>query len=167
MKKLKTVDIATLGMLTALYVVLSAFLKFTLFGNIMVDLGYIAFAFALCMYGMWGTVVGVIGCTIESLLFSAYGFSISWFAANLVIGLICGANFLNTRKKWSKYIITVIAVAVGMLMVKTPIECVLYHIPFEVKIVKNLVAFGADSITMIIGLFLYDVISSRTKLISA
>ena len=167
MKKLKTIDIAVLGMLTALYVVLSAFLKFTLFGNIMVDLGYIAFAFALCLYGLWGTIVGVLGCALESILFSAYGFSISWVLANLTIGLICGANFLHLKTKWSKYLITVIAVAAGMLLVKTAIECSLYHIPVEVKIVKNLVAFGADSVTMILGLIFYDVISKRTKLISA
>ena len=48
-----------------------------------------------------------------------------------------------------------IFVGIGMLGVKTGIECYLYHIPFAVKIVKNLVAFGIDSLTMIIGLFIY------------
>ena len=42
-----------------------------------------------------------------------------------------------------------------MLGAKTGIECYLYHIPFEIKIIKNLVAFGIDSLTMIIGLYIY------------
>lgn len=161
--KLKTKDIVILGMLTALYVVLSAFLKFTIFSNIMVDLGYIAFAFALCMYGLWGTVVGVLGCTLESILFSAYGFSISWAAANLVIGLICGFFYKTDGKRWLKYLITILAVAFAMIVVKTAIECMLYGIPLAVKIPKNLVAFGVDAVVMCLGLIFYDLTSKRIK----
>ena len=167
MKKLKTIDIATLGMLTALYVVLSAFLKFTLFGNIMVDLGYIAFAFALCLYGLWGTIVGVIGCTLESILFSAYGFSISWCAANLVIGIICGVAYSTVKHNWAKYVFTVIAVAIGMLIIKTVIECLLYGIPLVVKLPKNAVAFGVDTVTMILGLVFYDLTQDKIKIVPA
>ena len=157
----KTKTIAMLGMLTALYVVLSAFLKFTLFGNIMVDLGYIAFAFALCMYGLLGTVVGVIGCALESILFSAYGFSISWVAANLVIGLFCGFAFKKAHSDIEKYLVTAAAVAVGMIVVKTVIECALYGIPLAVKIPKNVVAFAADYVTMIMGIMLYKILYNR------
>ena len=150
-------------MLTALYVVLSAFLKFTLFSNIMVDLGYIAFAVALCMFGMWGTVVGVLGCALESILFSAYGFSISWCMANLVIGLMLGANYPTIKHAWVKYVLTVVAVAVGMLLVKTGIECAMYGIPLAVKLPKNLVAFGVDAVTMILGLGFYQLIKNKIK----
>ena len=41
-----------------------------------------------------------------------------------------------------------------MLGAKTLIECKLYAIPFEIKIIKNLAAFAIDSITMIIGLYI-------------
>ena len=51
--KNNTKMITILGVLTALYVVMSAFLKFTLFSNIMVDLGYVVFTVALCMYGVY------------------------------------------------------------------------------------------------------------------
>lgn len=155
-----TKKLCILGMLTALYVVLSSFLKFTIFSNIMVDLGYIAFAFALCMFGPWGTIVGVLGCTLESILFSSYGFSISWAAANLAIGLICGFGY-PVMKNWAKYVLTIIAVAVGMLVVKTAIECPLYGIPLAVKLPKNAVAFAVDSATMIIGLIFYQLIHKR------
>lgn len=161
---MKTKKIAILGMLTALYVVLSAFLKFVVFGNIMVDLGYIAFAVALCLFGPWGTVVGVIGCALESILFSAYGFSISWCAANLAIGLICGFAFMIKRSGIEKYLIILVAVAVGMIIVKTAIECPLYGIPLEVKLPKNAVAFIVDSIAMMFGLAVYQSIEGKIKL---
>ena len=46
----------------------------------------------------------------------------------------------------------------------TALYCILsaiikYHIPFEIKIVKNLVVFGIDFLTMIIGLFIYKKIN--------
>ena len=53
---------------------------------------------------------------------------------------------------WKRIIAILIFVGIGMLGAKTGIECYLYHIPFAVKIVKNAVAFGIDSLTMIIGL---------------
>ena len=83
------------------------------------------------------------------------GFSISWFVANLIIGLGCGYVFKKTNNIWKQIIAILIFVGIGMLGAKTGIECYLYHIPFEIKIVKNLVAFGIDSLTMIIGLFIY------------
>ena len=159
-----TKKIATLGVLTALYVVLSAFLKFSLFGNIMIDLGYITFAVALCTFGIYGTIVGVIGCALESILFSAYGFSISWVCANLTIGIICGLTFPRFHKNIWKYIIACVAVAIAMIGVKTIIECNLYNIPLAVKIPKNLVAFYADSITMVLGIGLYDTLKHRVNL---
>jgi len=160
--KLNTKNIAILGMLTALYVVLSAFLKFTLVGNIMVDLGYIAFTFALCMFGPAGIIVGVLGCTLESILFSAYGFSISWCLANLTIGLICAWLLKNDMNIYAKCLIVVVAVAVGMLGVKTAVECLLYNIPLVVKLPKNAVAFAVDAVTMMIGLFFYQ--ATRKKI---
>lgn len=151
----KTKKICYLAMLAALYVVLSAFVKVNLIGNIQVDLGYIAFAVALCMFGIYGTVVGVIGCALESILFSAYGFSISWAVANLIIGIGCGLLYHGKHNSlpW-KIVTTGLFVFLGVAVAKTAIECWLYAIPFEVKIPKNAVAFLADSITMILGLFL-------------
>jgi uncharacterized membrane protein len=155
--------IAILGMLTALYVVLSAFLKFTLFSNIMVDLGYIVFTVALCMYGIYGTVVGVIGCALESILFSAYGFSISWVLANLAIGLIAAGTLHKNVHTIAKCTAIMFAVGIGMILVKTSIECYLYSIPLVVKIPKNTVAFAADATTMIAGLAVYRMIEGKVK----
>lgn len=161
---MNTKKIVTLGMLTALYVVFSAFLKFTLFSNIMVDLGYIVFTVAMCMFGLWGTVVGVVGCALESILFSAYGFSISWCMANLAIGLICGSVLHRNKHTLAKALVIIIGVAVGMLAVKTAIECHLYAIPLAVKIPKNAVAFVADTLTMLFGLGFYRIAGNRIKI---
>ena len=152
----RTKKICYLSMLTALYVVLSAFVKINLIGNIQIDLGYIAFAVSLCMFGVYGTVVGVIGCALESVLFSAYGFSISWAVANAIIGIGCGLLYHKNASIFWKSFITIVFALLGVLAAKTAIECCLYSIPVAVKIPKNTVAFSADSASMIIGLFIYN-----------
>lgn len=157
----KTKKICYLAVLTAIYVVMSAFLKITFIGNIQFDLGYIAFTVALCMFGIEGAVVGVIGCALESILFSAYGFSTSWAVANAIIGVGCGIIFNKTEKFWIRALAIVVFVAIGMIGAKTLIECYLYSIPLLVKIPKNFVAFVVDTITMVAGLFLYSTLKKR------
>ena len=152
MKHTKTVCI--LGILTALYVVLSAFCKVNLIGNIMLDFGYVAFAVALCKFGPIGTVVGVVGCALESILFSAYGFSISWVVANASIGIGFGFACKNTENIIARIAFMLAASLLGLLVAKTGIECILYKIPLLVKIPKNVVAWIADSVMMVFGIFL-------------
>ena len=159
-----TKKICYLAVLTALYVVLSAFLKINLIGNIQIDLGYIAFAVALCAFGPCGTVVGVIGCSLESLLFSAYGFSISWAVANYIIGIACGFLFLQVKNIWARVANIVLSCAMGLLAAKTFIECQLYNIPLAVKFPKNAVAFAVDTAVMICGLFLWRIIEKRRRI---
>lgn len=152
MNKPAVKTISGVAILTALYCVLSALMKIPFIGAISLDLGYIALAVGCAMFGMWGAFIGAVGCAIESILFSPYGFSISWFVANFIIGLGCGYVFKKTDSIWKRVLAIIVFVGIGMLGVKTAIECYLYQIPFAVKIVKNLVAFGVDSITMFIGL---------------
>lgn len=144
--------ISGIAILTSLYVVLSAMMKIPFIGAISLDLGYIALTVGCAMFGMWGAFIGAVGCGIESILFSPYGFSIGWFAANLIIGLGCGFVFKHTERTWKRIIAIIFFVALGILVAKTGIECFLYNIPFEVKIIKSIVAFVIDTITMIIGL---------------
>lgn len=158
---MNTRKICGIAILTALYVVMSAFIKIPFIGNISLDLGYIVFGVACCMYGVWGTVVGAVGCGIESLLFSAYGFSPSWFVGNLIIGLICGLVFGAVRSMPVRIGTTVGAVAIGILVAKTCIESYLYSIPLMVKIPKNAVAFVVDSIVMIGGIYLANILEKR------
>ena len=152
MSKLKTKQLTTLAILTALYCVLSAMMKIPFIGAISLDLGYIVLTLACALFGPLAAIVGALGCGLESILFSPYGFSISWFVANLIIGAGCGWVFKKTTVAWKRIVAIIGFVAFGMLGVKTGIECYLYHIPFAVKIIKNLVAFGVDAAVMIIGL---------------
>lgn len=154
MNKLSTKNLCEIALLTALYCVLSAMMKIPFIGAISLDLGYVALAIGCVVFGMWGAFVGAVGCGIESILFSPYGFSIGWFVANLIVGLGCGYVFTHTESTWKRIVAIIIFVGIGMLGAKTLIECTLYGIPFEVKIIKSLVAFGIDSITMILGLFI-------------
>ena len=152
MSNLKTRQMTGIAILTALYCVLSAMMKIPFIGAISLDLGYIALTLGCALFGPWAAFIGAVGCGLESILFSPYGFSISWFVANLIIGLGCGTVFKKTENIWLRIAAIVGFVAVGMLGAKTGIECYLYHIPFAVKIVKNAVAFGVDTITMLVGL---------------
>lgn len=180
MKKLTTKKIALIGVLTALYVVLSFFMKFTVIGNIQIDLGYVAYAIALSILGPWGIIVGCVGCGLESMIFSPYGFSISWFLANFVIGfggsLIYPAYFdtdwIPAEWHYKTGIIEKIALATctfiivffGVGVVKTGVECILYDIPLAVKIPKNLVATVIDTVAMCIGLYIYPFIKRTSVL---
>ena len=152
MSNLKTKQITGIAILTALYCVLSAMMKIPFIGAISLDLGYIALTLGCALFGPWAAFIGAVGCGLESILFSPYGFSISWFVANLIIGLGCGITFKKTQSVWIRIAAIIGSVAIGMLGAKTGIECYLYHIPFAIKIVKNAVAFGIDTITMLIGL---------------
>lgn len=161
MKKLKSVyGLVLLAMLIALGIVLSAFLQFRLIGDIKIDLSYIVIVVICYLYGgiVGGISAGLIA-GLESLLLSNYGFSISWTSANVIIGLITGLMISHNhiKHKILKHALNIgvmtISCAIGLLLVKTVIECNLYDIPFEVKIVKNAVAFGADLTCMIIGYF--------------
>lgn len=161
MKNIKAVkDLCIVAVLIALGGVLSAFLQIPIYSNIKIDLSYIVIIVICYMYG---AVVGGLGAMtiamLESSLFTSLGFSISWSIANLFIGLVCGLTFTLTRTKIKKLaikhsinIIAIVAsVAIAMLFIKTGIECVLYEIPFEIKIAKNSVAFGMDLAVCLIG----------------
>lgn len=152
MSNLKTKQIAGIAILTTLYCVLSAMMKIPFIGAISLDLGYIALTIGCALFGPWAAFIGAVGCGLESMIFSPYGFSISWFIANLIVGFGCGIVLKKTENILIRAIAIIGFVAIGMLGIKTGIECYLYHIPFTVKIVKNAVAFGVDTITMLIGL---------------
>ena len=148
------------GVMLALATVLSTFCQIRLFGDIRLDMSYMIITVMCYAYG------ALVGCffaggvaLLNSMFFSAYGVSISWISANLIIGLIVGLvlHYIKMKKTWTKITIDVASIvlscAVGLLLVKTVIECNLYQIPFEIKIIKNAVAFGSDTTLMLVGYF--------------
>ena len=147
---MKTNKIAMLGIGMALYVVLGFTIKIPLIAHIQTDLGYIAFGCFLYLIGWQACIVGVVGCLLESLIFSGW-IPIGWMVGQLAIGIICGITYKKFDNILVHIVITVIAVFIGVAIIKTGIECVLYGIPLMVKFPKNLIAFAADVIPMIAG----------------
>ena len=164
-KKSKTQTICYLGLGVALYFVLGSLAKLNLIGHIQVDLGYIAFGAYLVIFGIEGTVIGVIGCLLESLIYSGW-FPAGWILGQLLIGIFCGFAFkaAHGKYKWLVYIVsTVLSVFIGIAVVKTVVECYLYQISFAVKITKNIVAFVADLIPMLLGVAIGDIMLNKRK----
>ena len=145
-----TKKIALLGMGIALYVVLGMTLNIPLIAHIKTDLGYIAFGFMLYYLGWQAFVVGVIGCFLESLIMSGW-VPFGWMLGQAFIGITCGITYKKIKFTWVNIIITILTVFIGVALIKTGIECVLYDIPFIIKFPKNLIAFIADTIPMIVG----------------
>lgn len=152
-----TKKIAYLGLGIALYVVLSMMVKIPLIAHIQTDLGYIVYAVYLCLFGWEAALVGVIGCLIESLIVNGW-IPVGWMVGQAFIGVACGIAFQKTNSKWIRILVIIASVFVGIGLIKTVIECSLYGIPFPVKFMRNGVAVIADSIVMIIGLYITDLV---------
>ena len=161
-KMSNTKKIAFFGIGIALYFVLGMIMNIPLLAgtHLQTDLGYVAFGAFLYLFGWQACIVGIIGCLFESLLTSGW-VPVGWMVGQLFIGVVCGIVYKKTQRKWLWIITTIVAVFIGVALIKTGIECALYFIPFMVKFVKNFVAFIADVIPMLFGLWLGTVIENR------
>jgi hypothetical protein len=82
-----------------------------------------------------------------------------WSLGNIVIGIAIGLMFKSTRN-WKSTVlklaiecfVIVVATAIGILVVKSETESLLYSQPFLVRAAKNTSAFIADSVMLIISL---------------
>lgn len=163
----KTKKITYLAMGIALYIVLSMAIKIPLISHIQTDFGYVAYGAFLSFFGLPAIIIGVAGCIIESLIFSGW-FPIGWAIGQITIGLICGIFFKciakidNVFLRYIAYILIIsFSVFIGVGIIKTAIECVLYGIPFQIKIVKNCIATLADIPPMVIGVIVAEIINKR------
>lgn len=148
MSNTKKITLTAVGI--ALYVVVSMFLKVPMIGHIALDLGYIVLAFYCMMFSPFSAgVIGAGGAFLVSLIASGW-IAFGWPLGNLLIGAVC-AYCYKPNCPIKNIIVTVLSVFVGVLVIKTAVECPLYGIPILVKIPKNLVASIADSIVMSIG----------------
>ena len=74
-----------------------------------------------------------------------------WAVGNLVIGIIVGLTFKLTKrmqKTWLQAVINFLAIAIstaiGILILKSLTECILYGQPMLVRMGKNVFGFVAD-----------------------
>ena len=112
------------------------------------------------MFGWYGLFVGALGCLIENLLMRGW-ISYSWIAGQIIIGGMCGLAYTKYKSRLLKIFVTILAVFIGIGIVKTVIECVLYQIPFSVKFAKNFAGFVVDAVSMIIGLFIGELLKKK------
>lgn len=158
----KTKTIAYFGIGIALYVVLSMAMKIPIIGHIQTDLGYIVFSVYLALFGWQALIIGVVGCMIESLIINGW-IPIGWMVGQAIIGIICGVVFQKYDKNSLKILWILISVFLGIGCCKTLIECFLYDIPVMIKFPRNIIAFIPDSIAMILGLYISDLIKDKVK----
>lgn len=153
---MKAKDITTIGLLTAVAVVVSSWLRIPLFANIKLDLSYIVLTVAIIKCGLFGGIfVGAVSAILESMMFAANGLSFSWTVANVVIAIIAYAFYKLSNKNQKKYIFIIgiiIACFVGLVVVKTLVECSLFNIAIITRIPNNSIAFISDCICMLVGL---------------
>lgn len=153
MKMKPITKITFLGMGIALYAVLSLVMNIPLLAgtHLQTDLGYIAFAVFLMLFGWQGAIVGIAGCFIESLITSGW-VPYGWLLGQAFIGILCGIIYTKVKPKWVHFLVTVVAVFIGIAVIKTGVECAMFSIPLIIKFPKNCVAFVADLIPMLVGL---------------
>ena len=160
-----TKKVAFLGMGIALYCVLGMIMNIPLLAgsHLQTDLGYVAFGTFLYLFGWPACIVGVIGCLFESLLTSGW-VPLGWMLGQLFIGITCGLIYKKSQHKWVWIVTTILSVFVGVGVIKTLVECLLYSIPIIVKFPKNFIAFIADTIPRLLGLWLGIYLEKRNIL---
>lgn len=147
----KTRYICTTAIGIAIYCALSMSMRIPLgIGHIAVDLGYVALAvYAYNVGSIPAAIVG--GCSAAIMSILTGWFSLEWVLANISVGLICGRFYdkSNTKRAmiWNVGL-TVLAVAIGMLIIKTAVSCWMWSIPMLVKLPKSIAAWVTDSIVM-------------------
>ena len=155
---LKLVTATAIGI--ALFVVLSLCLQVPVFDNYYLCLGYVAMAvYCWCFGPASGTVVGVLGVVLYSLLINGMRGMPGWALGNVVIGIGLGLTFARTKKLSSRALRAVICVlavvvftAIGILGVKALVDSLIRSQPFLVRAGMNLYAFVADVVVLLVAL---------------
>ena len=157
---LKTKKLCITAMGIALFVVLTLCLQVPVFENYYLCLGYIVMMVFSYYFGpTTGSVVGFLGVVIYCLLINGLRGMPGWAIGNIIIGIAVGfacKTTVHIKNIWIKNSIIILTIilstAIAMLGVKSLVESLLYSQPILVRIIKNVYAFIADVIVLIIGL---------------
>lgn len=155
----------------ALFVVLSLCLQVPVFENYYLCLGYLVMAVYLYSFGtLAGTIVGFLGVVLYCVVISGMRGMPGWSLGNIVIGVALGLTFRATRSIPSEIlktgihcVVIVASTALGILVVKSETEHLMYAQPFLIRAGKNLSAFIADSAMLIISLPIVRIIHSYAR----
>lgn len=157
-ERTKKISVTAAGI--ALFVVLSLCLQVPVFENYYLCLGYVVMGVYCYSFGaVPGMLTGCLGVVLYCILISGLRGMPGWALGNLVIGAILGVTFQATRhmknvalKELIHVVAIVAATALGILVMKSVTESVLYAQPFLVRAAKNSYAFVADVVVLIASL---------------
>ena len=156
--KTKKLSITAMGI--ALFVVLTLCLQVPVFENYYLCLGYIAMMVFCYYFGpIVGGTIGFCGVVLYCLLTNGLRGMPGWAIGNIIIGITVGLACkltVHTKNIWARNSIIVLAIvlstAIAMLGVKSLVESILYSQPIMIRITKNVYAFVADAIVLVLGL---------------
>ncbi len=158
--KAATQRITLLAVGIALFAALSLCLQVPVFENYYICLGYAVMAVYCYSFGtVSGIVVGSLGVVLYCLLISGLRGMPGWALGNVFIGIVLGLTFRMTKRMQSntvKIALNVAAIVVGstlgILLMKSITESLLYGQMLAVRIGKNVYAFVADMVMLIVSL---------------
>lgn len=167
----KTRKLALMAVGIALFVVLSLCVQVPVFENYYLCLGYVVMAVYCYSFGpLMGTAVGFFGVILYCVVISGLRGMPGWALGNIAIGIALGLCFAVTVKMRNQFFRTVIHVAVivssvalGVLIIKSETESLLYSQPFLVRAVKNSYAFVADVVMLIASLPVCAILDKQAK----
>lgn len=157
-KKIQSLCITAIGI--ALFVVLSLCLQIPIFENYYLCLGYSIISIYCYSFGIRkGIAVGFFGVILYCLIINGLRGMPGWAIGNIYICFVLSftckvAKFHNIL--WIRYTTIILAIvlstAIGILGIKSIIECMLYSQSFWIRTLNNIYAFIADCIVLIVSL---------------
>lgn len=165
----KQITIGGIGI--ALFVVLSLCSQVPVFDNYYLCLGYIVMAvYCYSIGAISGTIISTLGVILYCFLINGLRGMPGWAIGNIAIGLIAGFSFKaarNIKNKWLGRIVcllaTIAGTAVGILLIKSGVESILYAQPIVVRMAKNVTAFIADIVVLMVSLPLCEILDPHVK----
>jgi len=155
---MKTKTLTTISLGIALYVVLSYLIPIRVIGNYFLCLGYVILVVYPYIYGKFaGLAVGFFGTLLYCILASSYNGMVGWVLGNAFIGFVLGMVFDKTKKMSNplKAVIDIAAMAIscaiGIILIKSLTETILFRVPILVRLSANSVPFVMDLIVMVVA----------------
>ena len=166
-----TQRITLLAVGIALFVALSMCLQVPVFENYYLCLGYVVMAVYCYSFGtVSGTVAGTLGVVLYCLVINGLRGMPGWALGNIVIGACIGSAFRVSKKMKNAAAAAALNIAaiaagtaLGILVVKSVAESLLYAQPFIVRAGKNVYAFVADVVVLIVSLPVCMVLDKTAK----
>ena len=155
---MKTKTLTTISLGIALYVVLSYLIPIRVIGNYFLCLGYVIMVVYPYVYGKYaGLAVGFLGTLLYCILVSSYNGMVGWVLGNSFIGYVLGIVFDKTKKMANpaRVITDLVAItvscAIGIILIKSLTETILFSVPFLVRLSANSVPFLMDVLVMFVA----------------